>query len=38
VVCTDSHPRAVELAAAHPAFLSVESTAGLLIEHLKSNR
>jgi len=36
---TDSHPRAVALAAAQPdVFLHVESTAALLIEHLKSNR
>lgn len=32
---TDSHPRAVALA---DDFLHVDSTAGLLIEHLKSNR
>ncbi len=37
---TDSHPRAVELAAseAGKGFLHVSSTAGVLIEHLTSNR
>jgi ribose-phosphate pyrophosphokinase len=35
VVTTDSHPRAVAL---RDDFLQVESTAQLLIEHLKSNR
>ena len=39
VAVTDSHPRAVELATAHPGgFLRVEGTAGVLIEHLISNR
>ena len=39
VAVTDSHPRAVELAAAHPGgFLRVDSTAELLIEHLNANR
>jgi ribose-phosphate pyrophosphokinase len=46
VVVTDSHPRAMELAAAAAGspdnaaapFLHVESTAGLLVEHLISNR
>lgn len=39
VVVTDSHPRAVELAASRTdGFLQVESTAALLIEHLSSNR
>lgn len=39
IVVTDSHPRAVALAAGRPAgFLHVESTAGLLLEHLISNR
>jgi len=37
---TDSHPRVVELAAdpANQSFLRVGSTAGVLIEHLTSNR
>jgi len=37
---TDSHPRAVELAAdpANHGFLEVASTAGVLIEHLNKNR
>jgi ribose-phosphate pyrophosphokinase len=35
--CTDSHPRAGQLALANP-FLQVDSTAGVLIEHLMSNR
>jgi len=39
VTVTDSHPRAVELAASHPGgCLRVESTAGLLSEHLNANR
>jgi ribose-phosphate pyrophosphokinase len=39
VAVTDSHPRAVELAAARPdGFLRVESIAGLLVEHLNANR
>ena len=38
VAVTDSHPRAVELAGGRAGFLRVESTAGLLIEHLISNR
>jgi ribose-phosphate pyrophosphokinase len=39
VAVTDSHPRAVELAAAQQGgFLRVESTASLLIEHLNANR
>lgn len=39
VVVTDSHPRAVALAAAQTgSFLRVASTAELLIEHLISNR
>ncbi len=38
ITVTDSHPRAVELAAARPGFLRVDSTAGLLLEHLISNR
>jgi ribose-phosphate pyrophosphokinase len=38
--CTDSHPRAVELAAtpAGRGFLHVDSTAALLLEHLTSNQ
>jgi len=35
IVVTDSHPRAVALAG---GFLEVESTAGVLTEHLMSNR
>ncbi|MGN6110696.1 MAG: ribose-phosphate diphosphokinase [Kofleriaceae bacterium] len=35
IVVTDSHPRAVALAS---PFLHVDSTAGLLVEHLISNR
>jgi ribose-phosphate pyrophosphokinase len=39
VVVTDSHPRAVALAAARQdGFLHVDSTADLLREHLSSNR
>lgn len=41
VVVTDSHPRAMALAgglSGGPPFLQVAGTAGLLIEHLKSNR
>jgi phosphoribosylpyrophosphate synthetase len=39
VAVTDSHPRAVELCAAHPGgFLRVESIARLMIEHLNANR
>jgi ribose-phosphate pyrophosphokinase len=38
IVVTDSHPRAVALAGTRPGFLQVESVAGLLIEHLISNR
>jgi ribose-phosphate pyrophosphokinase len=38
IVVTDSHPRAVALAAAHGDFLAVDSVAGLLVEHLKVNR
>ena len=39
VVVTDSHPRAVALAAAQPSgFLQVASIASLLVEHLISNR
>jgi ribose-phosphate pyrophosphokinase len=35
IVTTDSHPRAVSL---RSDFLEVDSTAALLVEHLKSNR
>jgi ribose-phosphate pyrophosphokinase len=39
IAVTDSHPRAVALAAGRPGgFLRVDSTAGLLLEHLISNR
>jgi ribose-phosphate pyrophosphokinase len=38
IVVTDSHPRAVALAPSANGFLRVESTAGLLVEHLVSNR
>jgi ribose-phosphate pyrophosphokinase len=38
IVVTDSHPRAVALAAGHRDFLEVESVASLLVEHLKVNR
>jgi ribose-phosphate pyrophosphokinase len=38
IVVSDSHPRAVELAARFPTFLSVSSTAALLVAHLRSNR
>lgn len=39
VAVTDSHPRAVAIAAARPGgFLRVAGTAGLLIEHLNANR
>jgi len=35
---TDSHPRAVALRNSQSKFLHVDSTAGVLIEHLMSNR
>jgi hypothetical protein len=35
IVTTDSHPRAARLAG---DFLHVDSTAPLLVEHLRSNR
>lgn len=40
IVVTDSHPRSVALASdpAGAGFLQVDSTAGLLLEHLISNR
>jgi ribose-phosphate pyrophosphokinase len=39
IVTTDSHPRAVALAAqSRSGFLQVRSTAKLLLEHLSSNR
>ena len=38
IVVSDSHPRAVAAAAAAPEFVHVDSTAAVLVEHLRSNR
>ncbi|MFT5685172.1 MAG: ribose-phosphate pyrophosphokinase [Myxococcota bacterium] len=37
IICTDSHPRAVEAAAEHPDFLSVISLAGVLHDALQEH-
>jgi ribose-phosphate pyrophosphokinase len=38
IVVSDSHPRAVAAAAAAPTFVHADSTAAVLVEHLRSNR